>query len=45
MALKLTRTSFLSLVTIGCSFKFPVKVGVEGSIVKCERTTDYGSGV
>jgi hypothetical protein len=28
---------------IGCSFKFPVKVGVEESIVKALRITDHGS--
>jgi hypothetical protein len=31
--------------SIGCSFKFPVKVGVEESIVNALRTTDHGSGV
>jgi hypothetical protein len=41
MALKLTRTSFLSLVTIGCSFKFPVKIGVEESTVKPQRIKDH----
>jgi hypothetical protein len=30
-------------VSIGCSFKFPVKVGVEESIVNAPWITDHGS--
>jgi hypothetical protein len=30
---------------VGCSFKFPVKVGVEESIVNALRITDHGSAV
>jgi hypothetical protein len=30
---------------IGCSFKFPVKVDVEESIVNALRITDHGSAV
>jgi hypothetical protein len=32
----------LDQVHIGCSFKFPVKVGVEESIVNAPRITDHG---
>jgi hypothetical protein len=35
---KLSFFNYQCCRTIGCSFKFPVKVGVE---VGCERTTDY----
>jgi hypothetical protein len=31
--------------SIGCSFKFSVKVGVEESIVNALRITDHGSAV
>jgi hypothetical protein len=37
------RTNFQKVPTIGCSFKFPIKVGVEESIVNALRITDHGS--
>jgi hypothetical protein len=33
----------LNKESIGCSFKFPVKVGVEESIVNALRIADHGS--
>jgi hypothetical protein len=30
---------------MGCSFKFPVKVGVEESIVNALQITDHGSAI